>query len=312
MYRLGLRHTPSKGFTSVIKDQQLIDEFLASIRVEKGVSGNTVEAYRRDIGKLVKHANSLGKSLLTIERDDIVSAVAKLREESGQGDATLSRFTSAVRSFYRYLLQERLLSRDPTAFLESRKVWQTLPHFLTPVEIERLLAQPDTTGDEGLRNRAMIEVLYASGLRVSELLNLRLRDIDLETGLLNCFGKGSKQRRVPLGRSAIAWLRQYLSARARLVSDQSSDHLFIELKGRPMTRQRFWRLIKDYGRAAGIDYVTPHLLRHSFATALLNNGADLRSVQLLLGHSDIGTTQIYTHVTDEHLKKAYQNFHPRS
>ena len=293
-------------------NQELIDEFISSLRVEKGLSANTVEAYRRDLSKLVQYGSSLGKSLLTIERDDLVSAIASLHEQSGNGDATLSRFTSAVRSFYRYLRREKLMMRDPTAFLESRKVWQTLPHFLTPAEVERLLAQPDPASDEGIRDRAMLEVLYATGLRVSELLGLRRRDLDLETGVLNCLGKGSKQRRVPLGRSAISHLHHYLAIRPRLTGERPNDHLFVEKGGRPMTRQRFWRLIKDYGAAASITYITPHILRHSFATALLSNGADLRSVQLLLGHSDIGTTQIYTHVTDEHLKRAYQNFHPRS
>lgn len=293
-------------------DQQLVDEFLVSLRVEKGLSENTIKAYRRDLVKLCHFAPRLRRSLLTIERSDIVTIISSLREEVGNNDATISRFTSAVRSFYRYLRREKLMLRDPTAFLESRKVWQTLPHFLTPAEVERLLAQPDLSSDKGLRDRTMLEVLYATGLRVSELLGLRLRDLDLETGVLNCLGKGSKQRRVPLGRSAISYLRQYLLVRSRLMAGRTVDLLFVDKSGRTLTRQRFWRLIKDYGAAAGISYITPHILRHSFATALLSNGADLRSVQMLLGHSDIGTTQIYTHVTDEHLRNAYQKFHPRS
>jgi len=293
-------------------DQQLIDEFIISLKVEKGLSGNTIEAYRRDLAKLCQFAPGKSRGLRTIERNDIVTMIAALREEVGNSDATIARFTSAVRSFYRYLLREKLMLRDPTAFLESRKVWQTLPHFLTPAEVERLLAQPDLSSDEGIRNRAMLEVLYATGLRVSELLNLRLRDLDLESGLLNCLGKGSKQRRVPLGRSAVSSLYQYLPIRSRYTEGRTTDYLFVEKSGRTLTRQRFWRLIKEYGASAGIAYITPHILRHSFATALLTNGADLRSVQMLLGHSDIGTTQIYTHVTDEHLRNAYQKFHPRS
>lgn len=295
-----------------MNNQQLINEFITCLKVEKGLAGNTIEAYRRDLTKLEQFAETRGKTLLTVERDDIVASLAALKEERGNGDATLSRYTSAVRTFYRYLRREKLMVRDPTAHLESRKVWQTLPHFLTPDDVERLLRQPDLAAAEGLRDRTMLEVLYATGLRVSELLNLRLRDIDLDHGVLDCLGKGSKQRRVPLGRAAIDYLRRYHAVRAKLTNDLSTELLFIDKGARPLTRQKFWRLIKEYGAAAGIDYITPHILRHSFATALLSNGADLRSVQLLLGHSDIGTTQIYTHVTDEHLKKTYQTFHPRS
>lgn len=293
-------------------NQQLISEFITCLKVEKGLAGNTIDAYRRDLAKLEKFAEARGRSLQTVERDDIIASLASLKDDRGNGDSTLSRYTSAVRTFYRYLLREKLMTRDPTANLDSRKVWQTLPHFLTPQDVERLLEQPDLSKPEGVRDRTMLEVLYATGLRVSELLNLRLRDLDLETGVLDCLGKGSKQRRVPLGRAAIDHLRRYYPARSALARDLSTDLLFIENGARPITRQRFWKLIKEYGAAAGIDYITPHILRHSFATALLSNGADLRSVQLLLGHSDIGTTQIYTHVTDEHLKKTYQAFHPRS
>jgi integrase/recombinase XerD len=297
---------------NAMTNQQLINEFITCLRVEKGLAGNTIEAYRRDLGKLEQFAVSKGKSLLTVDREDIVASLALLKDNRGNGDATLSRYTSAVRSFYRYLLREKLMIRDPTAHLESRKVWQTLPHFLTPQDVDRLLEQPDLSRAEGVRDRTMLEVLYATGLRVSELLSLKIRDLDLDKGLLDCLGKGSKQRRVPLGRSAIEHLRRYYPARAHLAGELNTDLLFIDNGARPITRQRFWRLIKEYGASAGIDYITPHILRHSFATVLLSNGADLRSVQMLLGHSDIGTTQIYTHVTDEHLKKTYQAFHPRS
>ncbi|MFM8395769.1 MAG: tyrosine-type recombinase/integrase, partial [Acidobacteriota bacterium] len=226
-------------------NQQLISEFITCLRVEKGLAGNTIEAYRRDLAKLEQFAESRGKSLLTVERDDIVASFASLKEKRGNGDATLSRYTSAVRTFYRYLLREKLMVRDPTAHLESRKVWQTLPHFLTPDDVDRLLNQPDLTTSEGLRDRAMLEVLYATGLRVSELLNLKLRDLDLEKGILDCLGKGSKQRRVPLGRAAIDYLRRYLSIRSQFSGDHSTDLLFLESGARPITRQRFWRLIKD-------------------------------------------------------------------
>lgn len=292
-------------------DRKLMEEFITSSRVEKGLSENTVEAYRRDLEKLARLASAQGKGLLTLDRGDLVDVLAQMKDESAS-DASISRFLSTVRGFYRYMLREGITKTDPTAYLESRKAWQTLPRFLTPADVDCLLAIPDLGTDAGIRDRAMLEVLYASGLRVSELTGLKLKDLDLETGLLSCFGKGSKQRKVPLGKSAIHYLTLYFPARHRLLGNKSSDRLFVEKNGREMTRQKFWKLIKIYGEKAGIDYITPHMLRHSFATALLSNGADLRSVQMMLGHSDIGTTQIYTHVTDEHLKNKYKQFHPRS
>lgn len=294
-----------------MNDQKLIAEFITSIRVEKGLSDNTVQAYRRDLKKLAEYAKKYGKSLLTLERNDLVLMLVELKDGESS-DASISRFLSTIRGFYKFLVAENLSKQDPTSYLETRKTWQTLPRFLSPDEVEQILAQADLTTDIGKRDRAMLEVLYATGLRVSELVGLKLNDLDLETGLLDCFGKGSKQRRVPLGKSAISFLRNYFPVRGRLLGDRHLETLFIEQGGRPVTRQKFWKIIKSYGRAAKIDYITPHMLRHSFATALLANGADLRSVQMMLGHSDIGSTQIYTHVTDDHLKKSYRKFHPRS
>ncbi len=293
------------------EDKKLVAEFIIQLRVEKGLADNTLMAYQRDLQKLLKHSTDLGKSLLTMERADLVDLMADLKD-SGANSSSISRMMSAVRGFYKYVLTEGLTKNDPTAHLDSYKPWQTLPHFLNQQEIESLLAQPNTESDYGLRDRAMLETLYASGLRVSELVHLKMSDIDLDSGVLTCFGKGSKQRKVPLGRSAISFLKRYFPARLRLLNNKSSDLLFIELNGRLITRQKFWKLIKRYGEAANITYITPHLLRHSFATVLLANGADLRSVQLMLGHSDISTTQIYTHVTNDQLKTAYNKFHPRS
>ncbi len=292
-------------------DAKLIEEFLILLRVEKGLAENTVLAYRNDLQKLKDYALKQERSLLTLERHDLIGLLTELKE-SGASDPSIARLTSTVRSFYKYLLAERLTKNDPTAYLEARKVWQTLPHFLTPAQIETLLAQPDMQTETGVRDRAMLETLYATGLRVSELVHLKLSDLDLEQGALTCFGKGSKQRRVPLGQSAIHYLKLYFPARMRLLDDKHADLLFLEPQGKEITRQKFWKLIKEYGRLAKIDYITPHLLRHSFATVLLSNGADLRSVQLMLGHSDIGTTQIYTHVTNDQLKNKYKQFHPRS
>ena len=292
-------------------DKKLIDEFITCLRVEKGVSENTVGAYRRDLQKFGAHAFGLGKSLLTIERDDLILAISAMRSERSS-DATVVRFVSTLKGFYRFLLGEGYTKTDPTVYLEGRKSWQTLPRFLSPEQVESILQQPDLSNDLGVRDRTMLELLYATGLRVSELVGLRIGDLDLDMGVLNCFGKGSKERRVPIGRSAVDFLHLYLSARVPLLGDTGSDKLFVDRGGRRISRQKFWKLIKEYGRLAGIEDVTPHMLRHSFATALLSNGADLRSVQMMLGHSDISTTQIYTHVTDDQIKTAYRKFHPRS
>ena len=286
-------------------------EYLSFLRVEKGLSENSLAAYRRDLYKLAEQCSVTKTTLLNLDRKDLVNIIANCKV-SGESDSTVARFTSVVKGYYRFLLRERLLEVDPTSYLESRKRWQTLPKFLSQAEVEKLLCTPDLSSDEGLRDRAMFEVLYASGLRVSELIGLKVVDIDFEKGLLTCFGKGSKQRKVPLGQSALTYLTRYFPARQRLLMNYNSHRLFILKGGRALTRQKVWLMIKEYGKKAGIDYITPHLLRHSFATVLLENGADLRSVQLLLGHSDIGTTQIYTHVTDDKVKDSYQKFHPRS
>lgn len=293
------------------EDSKLVEEFITLLRVEKGLADNTLLAYRRDLRKVFEHAQALKKSLLTIDRSDIVLLMAEMKD-SGANLTSIARLISAVRGFYKFATTEGLTKSDPTAHLETHKPWQTLPHFLNQAEIELLLAQPDLCTDIGVRDRAMLEALYATGLRVSELVNLKVADIDLESGLLTCFGKGSKQRRVPIGRSAIHFLQIYFPARMRLLSGKQSELLFIDPGGKGISRQKFWKLIKQYGNSANIEYITPHLLRHSFATALLANGADVRSVQLMLGHADISTTQIYTHVTNDHLKTTYQQFHPRS
>ncbi|MCI0338173.1 MAG: site-specific tyrosine recombinase XerD [Acidobacteria bacterium] len=294
-----------------MEDSKLIDEFIISLRVEKGLSDNTLQSYRNDLKKLSTAAVDCGKRLLSLERSDLLFVLAQMKR-SERSDASIARFVSTIRGFYKYVVSEGFSKQDPTAHLETRKSWQTLPRFLNQEEVDAILAKPDLKTDTGIRDRAMLEVLYATGLRVSELVGLKIKDVDYETGLLICFGKGSKQRCVPIGRSAIYYLKLYLPARRRLLCDGQSEMLFIEEEGGVVTRQKFWKLIKSYGKLANIDYVTPHLLRHSFATALLSNGADLRSVQMMLGHSDIGTTQIYTHVTDDHLKTTYRKFHPRS
>ena len=292
-------------------DYKYIDEYIRYQEIEKGASDNTVQAYRRDLAKLRTSMGRQNTSVTTLTRKELIVFIADMKE-SGNSDASINRAISVVRGLYKYLLRERLIKHDPTAHLETRKSWQMLPKFLTNEEIDKLLEQPDPATDTGARDKAMLELLYATGLRISELTNLKLNDIDWDVETLACFGKGSKQRMVPIGRSAIGHLKKYLPARLRLLQSRQSHFLFVNRKAEKLSRQKLWQMIKKYGAAAGLDYVTPHMLRHSFATALLRNGADLRSVQLMLGHSDISTTQIYTHVTKDHLNEVYRKFHPRT
>jgi integrase/recombinase XerD len=294
-----------------MNNQKLVEDFITSIRVEKGLSTNTIQSYRNDLNILCEFLNQKGKNLLTTERDDLINLLAQLKDE-GRSDASISRLMSSVRGLFKFALIEKLMKRDPTAYMSTRKAWQTLPRFLAQEEVDKLLEQPDLNNDIGIRDRAMLELLYATGLRVSELVSLRTPDVDLEAGSLSCFGKGSKQRRIPIGRSSIRFLKNYFKVRRRLLREMRSDLLFVEPNGNPISRQKFWKIITQYGASAGLGHVTPHMLRHSFATALIENGADLRSVQMMLGHSDINTTQIYTHVTNDRLKSAYRRFHPRS
>jgi integrase/recombinase XerD len=219
---------------------------------------------------------------------------------------------SAVRGFYRFLLLDGHVKADPTADIMPPQAGQKLPRFLTQEEMERLLQAPDTTTPEGVRDRALMELLYATGLRVSELVSLTISSVDLDTGVLFCTGKGSKQRRVPVGRSALEWLQRHGAARRALLAGRESQRLFVGYLGRPLTRQHVWATLKREAARAGIQGVTPHVLRHSFATHLLEHGADTRSVQAMLGHSDLATTQIYTHVTSERIRSVYERHHPRS
>ncbi|HKQ04089.1 MAG TPA: site-specific tyrosine recombinase XerD [Blastocatellia bacterium] len=293
----------------MIKDIE--SRFFNYLRVERGLSANTLLAYRSDLDKLSAFAQQSGKGLLSLERDDLMRFMQHLNQQ-GLEAKSIARALVTVRSFFKYLVLDGILKRDPSVNLESPKSWQSLPKFLIAEEVERLLDAPDTAMDTGLRDKAMLEVLYATGLRVSELVSLKVTDVNLEMGFLTTLGKGSKERTVPLGQSAIGWLRRYLEVRSRWLKDQTSPLLFLNPSGSAVSRQAFWKMIVAYGNRAKIGHITPHLLRHSFATHLLENGADLRSVQLMLGHSDISTTQIYTHITNERLKHIYKQFHPRA
>ncbi|MCI0487491.1 MAG: site-specific tyrosine recombinase XerD [Blastocatellia bacterium] len=291
--------------------RDIVASFLNYARVEKGLSQNTLIAYRSDLEKLDRFAKNAGKELLSLERDDLTRFIKHLHE-SGLETRSIARALVTVRGLYKYLILDGLIKRDPSANIETPKSWQSLPKFLLTEEVERLLDSPDTSTVSGLRDKSMLEILYATGLRVSELVSLKLADLNLDMGFLITLGKGSKERRVPMGQSAINWTKKYLTLRPKLLGGKSSPDLFINDKGRPITRQAFWKTIVGYGEKAKIGHITPHLLRHSFATHLLENGADLRSVQMMLGHSDISTTQIYTHITNERLREIYKKFHPRA
>jgi len=291
---------------------QLDELFLNYLRVERGLSANTLTAYRSDLGKLSGFARTLGKDLVSLGSDELAGFARDLHK-GGLDPKSVARALVAVRGFFKFLVQDGHRKSDPSSNLEAPKSWRSLPRFLATEEVAKLLSAPDTATDLGLRDKAMLEVLYATGLRVSELVNLDIRNVNLNLGFLTVFGKGSKERAVPLGTIAVEWTRKYISIRSRLLArDQTVAPLFITDGGNALSRRAFWKLIVFYGEKVGIGHITPHLLRHSFATHLLENGADLRSVQMMLGHSDISTTQIYTHITNERLREIYQKFHPRA
>ncbi|AEG15465.1 Tyrosine recombinase xerD [Desulfofundulus kuznetsovii DSM 6115] len=293
--------------------QDLIGTFIHYLAVEKGLARNTTTSYQLDLNQYWLFCRSRRLDPLGEGRGAVMAYLLKLKKE-GRAPATVSRHLAALKSFYRFLVQEGVISTDPTANLESPRLAQRLPRVLTPEEVDRLLAQPCTSSATGLRDKAMLELLYATGLRVSELVSLDLADVNLEHGFVRCFGKGSKERIIPLGSVAAFYVSEYLTrARVKLTRGINTPALFVNQQGRRLTRQGFWKIIKKYARQGRITKViTPHTLRHSFATHLLENGADLRSVQELLGHADIATTQIYTHVTRTRLREIYDRTHPRA
>ncbi len=290
--------------------RDLIREYLAYIQVEKGLAANSLESYRRDLARLESWAQKCGKSVHELARTDIRGWIAALSRE-GLAPASVSRAVSAARGFFRFLLLDGHIKKHPAEELDTPQGSARLPKFLTEDEIEKLLAAPDTSTLEGIRDRAMMELMYATGLRVSELVSLKLADVDIDGGLIICHGKGSKERRVPVGKSSIRWLQEYRAVRAHF-GKANNPRLFLSSNGTALTRQFAWSAIKGYASHAGLQNVSPHTFRHSFATHLLQRGADSRSVQALLGHSDISTTQIYTHITDRHLRSTYDRHHPRA
>lgn len=291
----------------------LIHEFINYLSVERGLATNTLESYGRDLRQYYQYLGEDQVDLDAVSRTTIINYLMYLQKQ-GKATATIARRLAALKAFYQFLVREKRIKTDPTANLESPKLEKRLPRVLTVSEVERLLAQPDSSQPAGLRDRAMLELLYATGIRVSELVSLNIEDVNLETGYIRCTGKGSKERIVPLGSLAIQWVQEYLqSGRPKLVKDRDEKALFVNHHGNRLTRQGFWKIVKKYAEDARIDKeITPHTLRHSFATHLLENGADLRSVQEMLGHADISTTQIYTHVTKGRLKEVYARAHPRA
>jgi integrase/recombinase XerD len=296
----------------VEKQNPLIERFLDNLWAERGLVDNSLESYRHDLLRLQSRLAPRGKQLQSAAREDILAVLAE-EVQQGKSPRSVSRYLSAYRQFYSWLLREGMIDSDPVALVESPKTGRGLPRALTEEQVESLLAAPDSGTALGVRDRAMLELMYATGLRVSELVGLELSNLNMNQGVVRVMGKGQKERLVPLGDEAHECLKVYLSgSRNELLKGALCDHVFVTSRKTGMTRQAFWYMVRRYAASCGISFkLSPHMLRHSFATHLLNHGADLRVVQLLLGHSDLSTTQIYTHIAREGLKRMHEAHHPR-
>ena len=305
--------TPEKATPQAAANRALADGYLDELRGVRRLAANTLESYARDLATLLRFAADQQARVVSLSRDDLDAVVHDLMA-AGLAPRSVARFVACVRGFYRFLVRDGHLRVNPADDLHAPRAWPALPKFLSVEEVDRLIEQPDASTPSGLRDRALIELLYATGMRVSELLSVRLDDLNLRGGYLTCLGKGSKERLVPMGGPAVTWIRQYLSAaRPSLLAGRSSPWLFVNARGNRLGRVGFWKILKGHGQQAGLPRdLSPHVIRHSFATHLLERGADLRSIQSLLGHADISTTQIYTHVLEVRLKAMYDAFHPRS
>jgi len=293
-------------------DEPFLVEYLDHLRAERGLSPNTLEAYGRDLRRLQGDAREAGARLLALDQSALAEHIRRLGD-AGLAARSVARAVHAIRGLYRFGVREGRIDRDPMENLRAPRVFPKLPRFLTGSQVEALLAAPDVSTPLGLRDRAILEVLYATGLRVSELIGLQAGDLDMEVGLVTAFGKGRKERLVPLGREARDWVARYLEVRPELAKGRKPRPLFLSKRGAGLSRMGLWGIVRRHAVTAGVEKVlTPHVLRHSFATHLLERGADLRSLQAMLGHADISTTQIYTHVTKERLKQIYEQFHPRA
>ena len=290
---------------------RVLGRYLDSLALERGLSRHTVESYGRDLRRLGGDLEKRGGDLLTADQQQLAGHLQGLRR-NGLSPRTVNRALVSIRGFYVHLVEMGERSDNPAVNLAPARLWRRLPNVLSEDEIDRLLEAPDPTVPLGLRDKAMLELLYATGLRVSELVGLELPQLRLDVGFLVAFGKGGKERAVPVGEAAESWLQRYLvDGRPALVTGRH-ERVFVNRFGRPLSRQGFWKLLKGYGAAAGVGELSPHTLRHSFATHLLEHGADLRAVQMMLGHSDISTTQIYTHIHERRLRDLYDRYHPRS
>ncbi|MFH0855731.1 MAG: site-specific tyrosine recombinase XerD [Candidatus Omnitrophota bacterium] len=293
--------------------KELIDTFLNYLSVERGLSNNTIISYREDLNTYLDFIEKSGIDALSkISKNNITNFMFN-QKEKGIAVNSIARRLAAIRMFHRFLTRERVLKDDPSALIDSPRLWKKIPETLTLNEVESLISQPDARSAQGSRDKAILETLYATGMRVSEATNLKKDNVNLDIGFLRCIGKGNKERVIPLGKKAIASINKYLEmSRPRLLNNKESEFLFVSRFGNNISRQSFWKIIKKYAKLAQIKKtIKPHILRHSFATHLLERGADLRSVQEMLGHSNISTTQIYTHINRDRLKNIHKQFHPR-
>jgi len=293
--------------------KNLIEQFIYFMEVERGVSDNTIQSYRRDIVKFSKYLDRIKKEVSSVKRDTIVDYLMFLKDQ-GLSPSSIARNLAALKTFWKFLVSERFVRGNAAAIVETPKTWKTIPEVLNAAEVEKLLDTPPDRGWMGIRDRAILELMYATGLRVSEVTNLKMSDINDVAGFVKCYGKGGKERIVPYGSAAKRSMSRYMErSRKKLVKKTPDDHLFLSRLGKKISRQSLWKIIKKYASLAGIKkHITPHMLRHSFATHLLEGGAELRGVQEMLGHSDISTTQIYTHINKERLRKVHEKFHPRA
>ena len=293
--------------------KELVETFLNYLSVERGLSFNTLVSYRGDLKEYEAFLSARSAGALSgVTRGDIVGFMSA-QKARGISSNSIARRLAAIRMFYRFLVRERVLKDDPSGLVDTPKLWKKIPDTLSVGEVEALLAQPDLRRARGIRDRAILETLYATGMRVSEAVDLKTGSVNMDVGFLRCIGKGNKERVVPLGGKAVESIRLYLEkSRRKMLGKKQSDYIFVSRLGRRLSRQSVWKMIKSYALKAGIKKeIKPHLLRHSFATHLLERGADLRSVQEMLGHSNISTTQIYTHINKDRLKSVHKMFHPR-
>jgi integrase/recombinase XerD len=293
--------------------RELIETFLSYLSVERGLSRNTILSYREDLNFYMDFLEAHAFNVLSkITRNDITDFML-FQKDKGLAANSIARRLAAIKSFHRFLVRERILKADPTSLLDSPKLWKKIPETLSLNEVEALIAQPNIRDKQGIRDRAVLETIYATGMRVSEAVNLKISNVNLEVGFVRCIGKGNKERVIPLGKKAIDSLKRYLEiSRPVLLNKKESESLFLSRLGKKISRQSLWKIIKRYAREARIKKpIRPHTLRHSFATHLLERGADLRSVQEMLGHANISTTQIYTHINKDRLKTIHKTFHPR-